>query len=356
MSAKKIKVLIVDDSALIRQILTAVFDSDPEMELVGTAEDPLVARKMIKKLNPDVITLDIEMPKMDGLSFLEKLMQLRPMPVVMISSLTQRGTAQTLRALELGVCDIIGKPTVDLENNFDAMKSEILTKVKAAAGACVRPPEFLIRKAAGRPKPKPEANLIVIGASTGGVVALKEIIPLLPLGVPPIVIVQHMPMAYTAGLADRLDLVSRVSVRESSHGAVLEKNTAYIAHGGHHLRIGRKGNKSMILLHGDEEPMSGHKPSVDALFMSVAELGVTNVISIMLTGMGRDGADGMLALRQAGAFTLGQSEGSCVVYGMPRVAQQIGAVEIEMPLSKMAGAIESKCWPSGENRRFSSTS
>lgn len=341
-----IKVLIVDDSALVRQILFSVLDADPEIEVVGTAEHPLVARQMIKDLNPDVLTLDIEMPEMDGLSFLEKIMALRPMPVVMISSLTQRGTAQTLRALELGVCDIVGKPNYDLQANFAAMSHEIVSKVKAAAKARVRPPAHLAKKQIKKTATRSDVDLILIGASTGGVVAIKEVLPLLPADSPPILIVQHMPEAYTAGFAERLELVSRVTVQESQHRAEIEAGNAYVARGGVHLRLGRKSTGAYELRHGDDEPVSGHRPSVDALLESVVENFTGNVVAVILTGMGRDGARGMLSLRRAGHHTIGQSEDSCVVYGMPRVAKEVGGVEVELPLSRIASAIEAKCWPS----------
>ncbi|MBL4791162.1 MAG: chemotaxis response regulator protein-glutamate methylesterase [Kordiimonadaceae bacterium] len=350
MAAKLVKVLIVDDSALIRQILTAVMKSDPDIELVGTAEDPLVARRMIKKLNPDVITLDIEMPNMDGLSFLEKIMALRPMPVIMISSLTQRGAEQTMRALELGAYDIIAKPTANLEHNFEELRTEILSKVKAAAKARICRPAHLGRKITQTRIAMPKVNLIAVGASTGGVVALKEIIPLLPRGMPPIVVVQHMPPAYTKSFAERLDLASTLNVQESAHHTKLERSNVYIAHGDIQLRVGRRGNSEILLEHGCEDKISGHRPSVDALFMSITSLGVRNVVGLILTGMGKDGATGMLALRQAGAYTIGQCETSCVVYGMPRAAQEIDAVEIELPLSKIAKELETLCWPTGLNK------
>ena len=339
-----IKVLIVDDSALVRQILKSVFESDDGFEVVGAAEHPLQARQMIKELRPDVLTLDIEMPEMDGLSFLEKIMALRPMPVVMISSLTQRGTAQSLRALELGVCDIIGKPNYDLQTNFVAMRQEILSKVRAAASARIRQPVHLKRDIAKKATNKSAVDLVVIGASTGGVVAIREVLPLLPENSPPIVIVQHMPEAYTSGLAERLDLLSRVTVLESQHKMPLEAGKAYIAHGGKHLRIVAKGTK-YVFEHGDEENVSGHKPSVDALFESVVENFRGKVVGVIMTGMGRDGARGMLALRRAGHHTIGQTEDSCVVYGMPRVAMEVGGVEEEVTLSKIATAIEDRCWP-----------
>jgi len=343
-----IKVLIVDDSALVRQILTSVLNSDPEIDVVGVAENPLIARQMIKDLNPDVLTLDIEMPEMDGLSFLEKIMALRPMPVVMISSLTQRGTAQTLRALELGVCDVVGKPNYDLQSNFGAMSHEITSKVKTAAKAKIRPPVQLAQTQSRLALKKPKVDLIVIGASTGGVVAIKEVVPLLPKESPPIIIVQHMPEAYTSGFAERLDMACRVKVVESQHMLQLEPGTAYLAHGGKHVRLGRKGT-GYVLLHGDGETVSGHKPSVDALFESAAEIFTGKIVAAILTGMGRDGARGMLALRRGGSFTIGQNEDSCVVYGMPRVAREVGGVEEELPLSKIASAIEAQCWPS-ENK------
>jgi len=267
------------------------------------------------------------------------------MPVVMISSLTQRGTAQTLRALEMGVCDIVGKPNYDLQANFARMSAEIVGKVKAASKAKIRPPAYLTKKVAAETKNKSKVDLVVIGASTGGVVAIKEILPLLPADSPPVLIVQHMPEAYTAGFAERLDMVSRMDVCESVHNVPLEQGHCYVAQGGKHLRIARKGTE-YELQHGDGEIISGHKPSVDALFESVAENFTGRVVAVMLTGMGRDGARGMLALRRGGNFTIGQSEDSCVVYGMPRVAKEVGGVEVELPLSRIASAIEERCWPS----------
>lgn len=348
MSLSHIRVLIVDDSALVRQILTSVLNSDPQIEVVGTAENPLIAREKIKKLNPDVLTLDIEMPEMDGLTFLEKIMALRPMPVVMISSLTQKGTAQTLRALELGVCDIVGKPNYNLQENFGAMSQDIISKVKTAATAKVRPPAHLQRKQMVSERPASVVDLIVIGASTGGVVAIKEVVPLLPKESPPVLMVQHMPEAYTSGFSERLELVSRMTVQETKVGMQIESGNVYVAYGGAHLRIKRKGN-GYVCVHGDDDLVTGHRPSVDALFESVVENFQGNVLAVMLTGMGRDGARGMLALRRQGAYTIGQSEDSCVVYGMPRVAKEVGGVEVELPLSQIANAIEAKCWPKQKN-------
>ncbi|MCK0069696.1 protein-glutamate methylesterase/protein-glutamine glutaminase [Kordiimonas laminariae] len=344
MSEKKIRVLICDDSALVRQILNSVFESDPQIEVVGTASNPLIARQKIKQLNPDVLTLDIEMPEMDGLTFLEKIMTLRPMPVVMISSLTQQGTAQTLRALELGVCDIVGKPTSDLQTNFQTMKHEIITKVKAAATARIRPPMAMRREEKTASKGRSAVELIAFGASTGGVVALKEVLPEFPIDSPPIVIVQHMPEAYTPGFAERLDIAARVNVVESEDGMELKPGCAYLANGGQHMKIVKRGTK-MYIEQCDTEAVSGHRPSVDVTFESIAENIKGKVVASILTGMGRDGARGMLALRRAGALTIGQSEDTCVVYGMPRVAFEVGGVEKVLPLSKIGTEVQKACWP-----------
>ncbi|MEX0300029.1 MAG: chemotaxis response regulator protein-glutamate methylesterase [Kordiimonas sp.] len=341
---KKVTVLICDDSALVRQVLQSVLSSDPHIEVVGTAQNPLIARQMIKELNPDVLTLDIEMPEMDGLSFLEKIMALRPMRVVMISSLTQKGTAQSLRALKMGVCDVIGNPTYDLQANFAEMSHEIPSKVKAAATARVRPPAHLIKKANDRASKQSNVKLIAIGASTGGVAAIKDVLPLLPKNSPPILIVQHMPEAYTSGFADRLDTASRVDVVESEDGMELISGRAIIAQGGSHARIEVRGSR-LFIKHGHDEEVSGHRPSVDASFESIAENVSGQVVSVIMTGMGRDGARGMLALRRKGAHTIGQSQDSCVVYGMPKVAMEVGGVEKEVPLSKIASEIEGYCWP-----------
>lgn len=344
---KKITVLICDDSALVRQVLDSVLSADPQIEVVGTAQNPLIAREMIKRLNPDVLTLDIEMPEMDGLSFLEKIMALRPMPVVMISSLTQKGTAQSLRALEMGVCDIVGKPTYDLQANFKEMSHEITSKVKAAASARVRPPAHLIRKVKSRSSQQSNVQLIAIGASTGGVAAIKDVLPLLPRHSPPILVVQHMPEAYTAGFAERMDIASRVEVVESEDGMELISGRAVLAQGGHHSRVERRGGK-LFVKHGADAEVSGHRPSVDAAFESIAENVGGPVVAVIMTGMGRDGARGMLELRRKGAFTIGQSQDSCVVYGMPKVAMEVGGIEREVPLSRIASEIEAYCWPDSE--------
>ena len=342
--ARPIRVLICDDSPLVRQILVSVFDADPQIEVVGTAEHPLIARTMIKQLNPDVLTLDIEMPEMDGLSFLEKIMALRPMPVVMISSLTQKGTAQSLKALELGVCDVVGKPTTNLQQNFQEISREILAKVKIAASARVRPSSKLKQRMDDVAKGRTDVKLIAIGASTGGVAAIKDVLPLLPLSTPPIIMVQHMPAAYTGGFAARMNDATRLGVVESQNGMKLETGLAIIANGSCHTRIVSKGTR-LFVEHDEGPAVSGHKPSVDVLFESIAENVHGKIISVIMTGMGRDGARGMLSLRRKGAVTIGQSEESCVVYGMPKVAREVGGVETEVSLAKIATTIERICWP-----------
>ena len=348
MSETRRRVLLVDDERLARTGLKQLLLEHPDFEVVRECSNGREAIEALENEEFELVLLDIEMPEMDGLSFLEKIMALRPMPVVMISSLTQRGTAQSLRALELGVCDIIGKPNYDLQTNFVAMRQEILSKVRGAATAKIRPPAHLKKHVAKKATVKPAVDLIVIGASTGGVVAIREVLPLLPEGCPPILVVQHMPEAYTSGLAERLDLMSRVTVVESQDKMPLEAGKVYIAHGGQHLRVAKKGTK-YELEHGDDENVSGHKPSVDALFESVVENFDGKVVGVIMTGMGRDGARGMLALRRAGHYTIGQSEDSCVVYGMPRVAMEVGGVEEQVPLSKIATTIEGRCWPNKKN-------
>ncbi|MBO6824587.1 MAG: chemotaxis response regulator protein-glutamate methylesterase [Sneathiella sp.] len=335
---KRITVLIVDDSALIRQMLTSMLSADPNIEVVGTAPDPLTARTMIKQLNPDVLTLDIEMPRMDGIAFLEKIITLRPMPVVMISSLTQEGADIALQALEMGAVDYIAKPTSDLRVGLEAKGAEIIAKVKNAANA---------RVMARKPIPKPaESSLlqrfktteqvVCIGASTGGVEAIREVICQLPPNFPGVLITQHMPGKFTTSFANRMDTITRVTVCEAEHGQRVLPGHVYIAPGENHLELGRSGANYICRL-TDEAPVSGHRPSVDVLFGSAAKVASANAIGVILTGMGRDGAEGMLKLRQAGAMTFGQDEASSVVYGMPRVAFETGGVQQQAPLSKIAG-------------------
>jgi two-component system chemotaxis response regulator CheB len=331
----RIRVLVVDDSATMRGLITAALNRDPEIEVVGAAGDPFEARGMIKTLNPDVVTLDIEMPNMNGIEFLEKIMRLRPMPVVMVSSLTQAGAEMTLRALELGAVDCVAKPTI-ATNTADTL-NEVAAKVKAAARASIR------TKTDDKPQVRrkgymPSGDVVAIGSSTGGVEALLSILSLYPETCPPTVITQHMPATFTASFAARLDRASGAKVQEAVDGALLEPGKVYVAPGGAtHLEIVRSAGLRCRLTQGD--PVSGHRPSVDVLFNSVAQAVGEKAVGVILTGMGRDGAQGLLAMRKAGARTVGQDEQSCVVYGMPRTAFELGAVEKQVSLSSMGQTI-----------------
>lgn len=339
---KPVRVLIVDDSALIRQMLTEMLGADPGLLVVGTAADPLVAREKIKKLNPDVITLDIEMPRMDGLTFLHKLMTLRPTPVVLVSTLTQQGAEAALRGLELGAVDYCAKPLLDVRHGMTGLREELIGKVKAAAKARV------MRTRAGRAAPElrevldhrlsAEGRVVAIGASTGGVEALQELLTALPVSAPGILVTQHMPAGFTAAFARRMNERCAVTVAEATDGARVMPGHVFIANGDRHLQLARSGSQLLCRL-SDGPPVSGHRPSVDVLFRSVAAVAGRSATGVILTGMGRDGADGLLAMRRAGARTLGQDEASCLIYGMPKAAMQAGAVERELPLSRLAQAI-----------------
>ncbi len=349
----RIRVLVVDDSALMRQMLSSVLGADPAIEVVGTAPDPLVAREKIKALNPDVLTLDVEMPRMDGLAFLEKLMTLRPMPVVMVSSLTEHGTEVALRAMELGAVDVFCKPG-DAQGGLLAHGGELIEKVKAAAVARIRP----LGGAQAAPRPRlavttvyrSTETLVAIGSSTGGVEALRDIIAALPPDAPPIVVTQHIPPRFSTSFANRLDSLAEVRVVEAVDGERIVSGHVFIAPGDRHLAVRRSG-ASLVTHVYDGPTVSGHKPSVDVLFHSVAESCGAKAVGVILTGMGRDGADGLLAMRQAGAATLGQDEASCVVYGMPKAAHEYGAVERELPLSRMAEEILKVCAADGQRTR-----
>lgn len=339
MTQTPIRVLVIDDSLLIRQIFTKLLNEATDIEVIGEAVDPYDAREKIKELNPDVVTLDIEMPKMDGLSFLDKIMTLRPMPVVMASTLTQRGAEATMKALELGAVEIIGKPTGNIEGDaMNWLRQELHDKVRAASKAVVKrrkPANQQTEAVQYRASSNAEDWMIAIGSSTGGVEALREVFARLPANLPPIVITQHMPAQFTAALADRLDKLGPVTVQEARHGLRLLPGNAYIAPGDQHLVVSKQGSMRICRLQ-NTEPVSGHKPSVDVLMHSVAAAASASAIGIMLTGMGRDGAQGLLAMRQAGAHTIGQNEASCVVYGMPRAAMQAGAVTEEVTLTSIA--------------------
>jgi len=330
---RTIKVVVVDDSALMRQMLTSVLQSDSDIEVVGAAPDALTARQMIKDLNPDLITLDVEMPGMDGLTFLEKIMKLRPMPVIMVSSLTRKGAQTTIKALEHGAVDFVPKPSGSAQQGLSELRSHLVSKVRAAASANVtgKKQECQQPTFAGILGRRCDTELIAIGSSTGGVVAVQSLLTALPEQSPPIVIAQHMPPSFTKSFAARLDQNCHLSVVEASDGERIEPGHVYVAPGDHHLEVYRRQHGLVCHLQ-DGSPVSGHRPSVDVLFQSVAQQIGKNAIGIILTGMGRDGADGLLSMRQAGAPTLGQSETSCVVYGMPRAAKEIGAVVAELPL------------------------
>lgn len=336
-----VRVLVVDDSATMRGLIINVLSQTPGIEVVGQAGDPLEAREAIKALNPDVITLDIEMPNMDGLNFLERIMRLRPMPVVMVSTLTQRGAEATLTALELGAFDCVAKP-VPGGPDVSAAFFELGEKVKAAAGGRVR---AFSKPAApapeGRPY-RPNRRIVAIGSSTGGVEALSAIISRFPANCPPTIITQHMPATFTKSFAERLNRASAATVAEASDGAPIKPGAVYIAPGGtRHLEISGSGALRCRLREG--EPVNGHRPSVDVLFDSMVKAAGADCVGVLLTGMGRDGARGLLGIRQAGGHTLGQDEHSCVVYGMPRVAHEMGAVERQVSLERMASAILGLC-------------
>jgi len=334
-----IKVLIVDDSALVRQILSTIIARESDLEVVGMAVDPIVAREMIKALNPDVLTLDVEMPRMDGLEFLEKLMRLRPMPVVMISSLTERGADATLRALELGAVDFVTKPKLGVAEGLDEYAQEIVAKIRAAASSRIlrkSPPRVPLVvpsgiKGAGE-------KLILLGASTGGTEAIKEFLLDMPPTCPPILIVQHMPPGFTASFAKRLDGLCRVTVKEAVDGERVLPGHVYIAPGGKHMVLKRSGAFYQTAVN-DDAPVSLHRPSVDKLFLSAVPNVGANTVAVLMTGMGKDGAQGMLALRQAKVYTVTQSEATCVVYGMPREAVQIGASDVAVDLPEIAARV-----------------
>lgn len=341
---RKIRVLIVDDSAAMRQLLTQILTSDPSIEVVGTAPDPYFARDKIRSLQPDVLTLDVEMPRMDGLTFLEKLMNAHPMPVVMVSSLTQKGCDITLRALELGAVDFFPKPTIDTLSGVSGGAQQIVEKVKAAAQAHVQPRRSAPRPAtlssgasshAGAAAFRLTNQIIAIGASTGGTEAIREVLMALPAATPGIVIVQHMPPGFTASFAQRLDSLCALSVSEAKDGDRVLPGHALIAPGNFHMSLRRSGAEYFVRV-ASGPPVNHHRPSVDVLFDSCAELAGKNVVAAILTGMGDDGARGMRRMRDAGAHTIAQDEATCVVFGMPREAINYGGAEQVLPLPRIA--------------------
>ncbi|MFZ3023474.1 protein-glutamate methylesterase/protein-glutamine glutaminase [Pseudomonas sp.] len=339
-----IKVLVVDDSALIRALLKEIIQADPELELVGQAPDAYVARDLIKQLNPDVLTLDVEMPRMDGLTFLEKLMRGRPMPVVMISSLTEQGSEATFRAMELGAVDFVAKPKLGIREGMQGYAEEICYKIKAASLARLIPRQAqapTVQEPLASQGPRPiigTEKLIAIGASTGGTEAIKDVLLGLPADSPGIVITQHMPPGFTRSFAERLNRMTRLNVVEAKGCERILPGHAFLAPGDKHLLVERSGANYVTRL-SDAEPVRRHKPAVDPMFRSVAQCAGRNVIACLLTGMGKDGAQGMLEIRQAGGYTVAQNEATCVVYGMPREAVAIGGAEDILPLGEIAEAL-----------------
>ncbi|CAM3541773.1 chemotaxis response regulator protein-glutamate methylesterase [Bordetella sputigena] len=338
---KKISVLCVDDSALVRGLMTEIINSQPDMEVVATAPDPLVARDLIKKHNPDVLTLDVEMPRMDGLDFLEKLMRLRPMPVLMVSSLTERGSEITLRALELGAVDFVTKPKLGIRDGLLEYTEIIADKLRAAARA--RPKALQVAPEAPkqvlRSPLSSSEKLVIIGASTGGTEAIRHVLQPLPPDSPAILITQHMPAGFTRSFAQRLDSLCSLTVREATHGERVLPGHVYLAPGGEcHMRLGRSGANYIVEL-DPSEPVNRHRPSVDVLFHSVAVSAGRNAVGVILTGMGKDGAAGLLEMKRAGARTLAQDEASCVVFGMPREAIALGAADEIVSLDAMSERI-----------------
>ena len=356
MDNRKLKVLIVDDSALVRRILTELLSADPEVEVVGAASDAYMARDKIKALNPDVITLDVEMPKMDGVTFLRNLMRLRPMPVVMVSSLTEHGAEITLDALAVGAVDYLPKPKIDLAATLGDYAEELCTKIKAAARARVRrysadapaanlsqvPPRYsadaILPKSSPPRQFRTTDRIIAIGASTGGTEAIREVLVQLPADTPGIVIAQHIPKAFSTPFAKRMNACCQMTVYEAEDGQQVLPGHVYIAPGDRHLLLVRDGARYVCKL-DDGQPVNRHKPSVDVLFRSVAQQAGRNAIGVILTGMGKDGAEGLKEMREAGSPTIAQDEATSVVWGMPREAVAIGAALQVMGLHEIPGRL-----------------
>jgi len=341
-----IKVLIIDDSALIRSLLKEIINSHSDMKVVGAAPDPIVAREMIKALNPDVLTLDVEMPRMDGLGFLEKLMRLRPMPVVMISSLTEKGSDVTFRALELGAVDFVSKPKLDISRGMKDYTQDIAEKIRAAAKSnptkTIQPVQKSLSADAVLPSLSNTVTstekLIIVGASTGGTEAIKAFLEKMPPDCPGILITQHMPAAFTNSFAKRMDSLCKISVKEAENGDRVLPGHAFIAPGHSHLMVKRSGANYVCEL-SDGPPVNRHRPSVDVLFRSAANCVGKNAIGVILTGMGKDGATGMLEMKQAGAHNFAQDEATCVVFGMPKEAIAVGGVDEVVPIQEMGARV-----------------
>ncbi len=349
--SKKIRVIVVDDSALVRSLLAEIINRQGDMECIGTANDPLVAREMIREMNPDVITLDVEMPRMDGIDFLGRLMRLRPMPVVMISTLTERGAEVTMKALELGAVDFVAKPRVGLASGLNELAAQIVDKIRVAAVAHVHriAAPAAARSTAGAAAPAPAGpstligrlsteKIIAIGASTGGTEAIREVLVHMPPDSPAIVITQHMPPGFTTSFAARLNSLCQITVKEAANGERILPGHAYIAPGGTQFHIARSGANYVAVV-DDGPPVNRHKPSVEVLFKSVAAVAGRNAFGVMLTGMGNDGAAAMREMRDAGSYNYVQDEATCIVFGMPREAIAHGAADEVLPLGQIAGAL-----------------
>jgi two-component system chemotaxis response regulator CheB len=350
----KIRVVVVDDSALVRSLLTEIINRQSDMECVGAANDPLVAREMIRELNPDVITLDIEMPRMDGLDFLSRLMRLRPMPVVMISTLTERGAEVTMKALELGAVDFVSKPRLGVAEGLGEIASQIVDKIRVAAQANVkRIVQPVSEQGAQKSEKQAESRsvsalsgylsekLVFIGASTGGTEAIKEILVRLPSDFPGVLITQHMPPGFTTTFAARLNGLCKLAVREATHGERILPGHAYIAPGGKQFRVDRSGANYVAVVE-DGEAVNRHKPSVEVLFKSAAKVVGKNAFGVMLTGMGNDGAKAMREMKDAGSYNFVQNEASCIVFGMPREAIAFGAADEILSPPEIAEALTTK--------------
>ena len=346
----KTRVVVVDDSALVRSLLAEIINRQSDMECIGAAADPLIAREMIRNLNPDVITLDVEMPRMDGIDFLGKLMRLRPMPVVMVSTLTERGADVTMRALELGAVDFVAKPKIGVADGLRQLADDITDKIRVATRAQLRrlSPSTVSAAACGHaPSAAPPIaqlgrlsteKIIFIGASTGGTEATKDVLMSLPPDCPALMITQHMPAGFTRSYAARLDGLCRIRVAEARDGERVLPGHAYIAPGGLHLSVERSGANYVARVQ-DGEPVNRHKPSVEVLFKSAARIVGPNALGIMLTGMGADGAKAMKEMRDAGSYNLVQDEASCVVFGMPREAINAGAAHEVLPLGQIGAKL-----------------
>ncbi len=353
---KKIRVLIVDDSAVVRQALMEILSSDPEIEILGTASDPFIAAQRIREAVPDVITLDVEMPRMDGITFLQKIMSQHPIPVVMCSSLTEEGSETALRALEYGAVEIIQKPRLGVKQFLEESHVIICDTVKAAAQARVRrirpgikqvapklTADAVIAKPSGNAMIQTTEKVVMVGASTGGTEALKIFLQAMPLDAPGIVIVQHMPEHFTRSFAARLDSICRISVKEAENNDTVVRGRALIAPGNAHALLKRSGARYYVEIK-DGPLVSRHRPSVDVLFRSAARYAGKNAVGVIMTGMGDDGSKGLLEMKEAGAITIAQDEHSCVVYGMPKEAVKLGAAGRVLPLENIAGAVVKECF------------